>query len=270
MLTAADVETKTFSTALRGYDLDEVDDFLDEVVTTIKGLTEQIDEVKAGQVQPAAVITPAPAPGPEPEPEPITQAPPGPDEAAIGRAIIAAQAAADRLMEDAQSEASRIVDQAKGEAETLGAERDARRREAEAEMSALAARVASVRSELSVLAEEVGIKLDEMDAVIDEASEPPGDDMDAGDAAAQGDEGDHAGATDSEHEVGAEPGAPVHDLEEMLNGVASDLQLRSESNEPTDQWSPFEDSAATAEATSADETAPADEGAPPHNEDDEE
>jgi DivIVA domain-containing protein len=144
MLTTADVEQKTFSTALRGYDLDEVDDFLDEVVATIKGLTEQIDEAKAGQAQPA-VVTPAPAPAQESEPEPesVAQTPsPGPDEAAIGRAIIAAQAAADRLMEDAQSEASRIVDEAKGEAETLGAERDARRQEVESEISALAARVA--------------------------------------------------------------------------------------------------------------------------------
>ncbi|TDI37156.1 MAG: DivIVA domain-containing protein, partial [Acidobacteria bacterium] len=31
-MTPSDVEQKTFSTVLRGYDLDEVDDFLDDVI----------------------------------------------------------------------------------------------------------------------------------------------------------------------------------------------------------------------------------------------
>ena len=263
MLTAADVEQKTFSTALRGYDLDEVDDFLDEVVATIKGLTDQIDEAKAGQVRPAAVVTPAPAPEPEPAPEPITPAAPGPDEAAIGRAILAAQAAADRLMDEAQSEASRIVDEAKGEAETLSAERDAKRRETEAEISALAARVASVRAELSVLAGEVGVKLDEMDAVIDGASEP-GEDAASEEAPLQGDEGEDAGAGHSESMAEAEPGVPVHDLEEMLNGVASDLQLRNASPEPSEDWAPSDDEAPS------DDGAQSDDEAPSHHGDDEE
>mgnify|MGYP000417498112 CR=1 FL=1 len=35
-LTPIDVQQKTFGTALRGYDLDEVDDFLDEIVTSLK------------------------------------------------------------------------------------------------------------------------------------------------------------------------------------------------------------------------------------------
>lgn len=242
MLTTADVEQKTFSTALRGYDLDEVDDFLDEVVATIKGLTEQIDEAKAGQAQPAAVVTPALAPAPESEPEPesVAQTPsPGPDEAAIGRAIIAAQAAADRLMEDAQSEASRIVDEAKGEAETLGAERDARRQEVESEISALAARVASVRSELSVLAGEVSGKLDEMDAVIDGASEAPSEALDG--VAEEGVfQAEEPGMTGAEAGAEVQAGVPVHNLEEMLNGVASDLQLRDESGEPVGQGSASE------------------------------
>ena len=73
MLTAADVEQKTFSTALRGYDLDEVDDFLDEVVATLKELGQQLEEARAGRVETAAVITPAPAPEPEEE-QPAGQA----------------------------------------------------------------------------------------------------------------------------------------------------------------------------------------------------
>ena len=56
MLKPSDVEQKTFSTALRGYDLDEVDDFLDEVVATIRELNKQLDEAREGQ----AVSAPTP------------------------------------------------------------------------------------------------------------------------------------------------------------------------------------------------------------------
>ena len=41
-ITPADIEKKTFSTALRGYDLDEVDDFLDEMVVAVRGLEEEL------------------------------------------------------------------------------------------------------------------------------------------------------------------------------------------------------------------------------------
>ena len=40
MLTPSDVEQRTFGTALRGYDVGEVDEFLDEVVATLRRLQE--------------------------------------------------------------------------------------------------------------------------------------------------------------------------------------------------------------------------------------
>ena len=42
-LTPIDVQQKTFGTALRGYDLDEVDDFLDEVVTSLREYEEKLE-----------------------------------------------------------------------------------------------------------------------------------------------------------------------------------------------------------------------------------
>ena len=48
-LTPADVEGKTFGTALRGYDLDEVDDFLDDVVGTLRDLQDQVASARAAQ-----------------------------------------------------------------------------------------------------------------------------------------------------------------------------------------------------------------------------
>ena len=129
MLTTADVEQKTFSTALRGYDLDEVDDFLDEVVATIRELTDQIETAQQARPQAAAPVT-APEPDTEPEaadvPAPApTPAEPGPriDESAIGRALLAAQTAADQLLADAQAQATRIVSDAESAADTLQSEK---------------------------------------------------------------------------------------------------------------------------------------------------
>jgi len=92
LLTADDVLTKKFqATKFReGYDQDEVDDFLDEVVNTLRVVQGENDELKSklaaaerriaelsraeaaggGAAQPVAQSAPEPAPAPEPEPEP--------------------------------------------------------------------------------------------------------------------------------------------------------------------------------------------------------
>lgn len=250
MLTATDVEQKTFSTALRGYDLDEVDDFLDEVVATIRDLNEQLEAARSAQP------TPTVAPVPEPErTEPVAEAPPSLDESAIGRALVAAQTAADQLLEEARAQADQIVEGARGEADTLEAEKEARKAAAESEMAALAARVASIRSELSVLAGEVSEKLDEMDEVIEdgkpgggpgaggvgmhEAVSPAGgvdtSDGEAEDAGTSegGQASDEEVARDEETETGTTNG--TDHLDEILTGVATDLQL--ETDQPSDEES---------------------------------
>ena len=120
-LTPSDVEEKTFGTALRGYDLDEVDDFLDEVVSTIRELQDQLAEARASQPEPAAAPLVA-------------------DESAVGRALITAQETADSIVADAREESEKIIDDAKTEAETWVTERDARKAEADAEMAEIVRR----------------------------------------------------------------------------------------------------------------------------------
>ena len=254
MLSTADVEQKTFSTALRGYDLDEVDDFLDEIVATIRELTEQLEEARAaaeGAPFPAtqAAATPPPL-AVEPVEAPVEPPPPETpkpdiDESSIGRALVAAQAAADRLLEEAQSEAGKIVEDAQSEADSWTEQREAKRREAEAEISALASRVAAVRSELAALAGEVSEKLDDMDAVIETA------DVDGGlvdeTVTGGGVTAEEVSADESEHEdeTGLDDDESEHDdqdegtdeestpdnnsdhLDAILTGVATDLQLGS-------------------------------------------
>ncbi|HEX6299101.1 MAG TPA: DivIVA domain-containing protein [Acidimicrobiia bacterium] len=260
MLTAADVEQKTFSTALRGYDLDEVDEFLDEIVATIRTLNEQLEEARAADwasavgaptpaPEPAAIVEPETAIEPEPkletelEAEPMVEAPVRDiDESAIGRALIAAQTAADRLLDDARDEAGKIVEEAKSEADSWSAEREAKRREAEAEIARLTDRVASVRSELSVLAGEVAEKLDEMDSVLNEGTDTDvtsqGDGEEAEAVVEVGHEGEASpegwGYTDGEFTPDRDADAPsngVDHLDAMLTGVVNDLQLSSDDSE---------------------------------------
>lgn len=151
-LSPSDVEQRTFSTALRGYDLDEVDDFLDEVVATIRDLNDQIA---------------ARAEAPKPAREQVAVEPSShTDESAVGRALIAAQETADKIVAEAREEAERITAEARSEADTLVREKGRREAEAAAEMAKLADHVAGVRSQLAVLATTVADSLDEMDMVI--------------------------------------------------------------------------------------------------------
>jgi cell division initiation protein len=188
-MTPADIEKKTFSTALRGYDLDEVDDFLDEMVVAVRELEEELarakDRVARLENDPDAVAAAAAAP-----------TPPGPDESAVGRALIAAQAAADKMLEEARSEADRIVGGARSEANSFAQERDQKKAEVDAEMAEMTGLVAGVRNKLAVLATTVADKLDEMDAVVAGAHsggtlEPEND---TGTADSDGDESDDASA----------------------------------------------------------------------------
>lgn len=268
MLSPADVEQKTFSTALRGYDLDEVDDFLDEIVATFKELNQQLEAARAARDEEAiAPAAPASVAEPEPEPDQEPEPPAAPreelDESAIGRALVAAQNAADQLLEEAQSQADQILEEAKDQADSFAAERDAKKREVEAEIAALSARVSSVRSELSALAGEVAGKLDDMDQILNDAAgetdtgpamdedeeadmpdavsvvdsvsdnldseDTPGDldSEDTSDALDSDGTSDDPGDTSGAGEGDPESGGSDH-LDEILTGVTNDLRLDSD------------------------------------------
>ncbi len=151
-LTPAEIEQTTFSTALRGYDLNEVDDFLDRVVASMKELEEDLAEARSRHAEAGQ-----------------GEATPSQDASVVGRALVAAQQAADKMIEDASAEAVEILEQARTAADSIESARDARRAEAEAEMELLGQRVAEVRTQLAVLATDVADRLDEMDAAVNGA-----------------------------------------------------------------------------------------------------
>jgi len=149
-LTPEDVRNKRFTPVrLReGYDMGEVDQFLDEVEAELERLTVENEELRAkvaaastGEatgiipaVTPSAPVAevvrePEPVRLPEPEPEPALLTPvpapaaPAPTigdaAAAAARLLEIASANADQLMEQAKEEADRIVGEARAKAERI-------------------------------------------------------------------------------------------------------------------------------------------------------
>ncbi len=146
-LTPEDVSNKRFTPVrLReGYDMGEVDQFLDEVEAELARLTKENDDLRsklsAAQTgAPIPVTPPVPAPEPvvekKPEPEPVVAAPvpaAGGIETirvetvadasnAAARLLEIATRNADELVEDAKNEADKIVGEARTKAERLEAE----------------------------------------------------------------------------------------------------------------------------------------------------
>ncbi|WP_454050392.1 DivIVA domain-containing protein [Cellulomonas sp. Marseille-Q8402] len=151
LLTADDVLNKKFqATKFReGYDQDEVDDFLDEVVNTLRETQNENEELKAklaaaerriaelsrqgAQAAPAPkpeAEKPAPAPTPAPvpaaaapAPAPVVSAPVAPQrqsepESATGMLALA-QKLHDDYVRSGQEEGDRIVNEAKGQAQRI-------------------------------------------------------------------------------------------------------------------------------------------------------
>ena len=157
-LTPEDVSNKRFTPVrLReGYDMGEVDQFLDEVEAELGRLTKENDDLRAklsaAQSGDATVAAPPPTPEPEKAPEPKPE-PPKPEPKAqpaataessvetirvetvpeasnaAARLLEIATRNADELVEEAKNEADRIVGEARTKAERLDSETAERRQQ---------------------------------------------------------------------------------------------------------------------------------------------
>jgi cell division initiation protein len=152
-LTPNDVEQKAFTQALRGYQMDEVDDFLDEIVTTLRSYDQRLRDA---QDKIRALETDA-----------VNR---GGDETTISRAILVAQRSADALLAEARVDAERIKHTAIAETESLSAERDVERNRLMADIEGMRNRVSGLRDAVTVLASVVGGQVSEMEAEIADAA----------------------------------------------------------------------------------------------------
>lgn len=139
-LTAADIQNVSFSIDRKGYDVDEVDVFLEHVADEIAAMTNQIADLEA-QLEDAQAAAAA-APAVEPAPAPVVAADgalsadaaelqariadleaqlaeKSANDAAISQALIVAQRSADDIMSNARAEASGIIKDADEEADRI-------------------------------------------------------------------------------------------------------------------------------------------------------
>ena len=159
-LTPIDIQQKTFGPELRGYNMDEVDDFLDDVVVALKDYDQRLrdaeDRIRALEAELSTR---------------------GEDESAISRALVAAQKQADSLVADARVEAEKIRADAEGEADELRADRDAEKMSLTKDIARMRATVADMKRRIVELATAVSSDLDEMDVAAAEAASGIGSDL---------------------------------------------------------------------------------------------
>lgn len=162
-LTPIDIQQKTFGTALRGYDLDEVDEFLDEVVSTLRDQESALAEAR----QRIFVLE-----------EEISRK--GDVEGEIARVLVAAQRTADGLLDEARAEAERLLEEARldaermiaeaeNRAETLAGERDEEAARVEADIEAFRANLAVLREAVSAIAARASGEADAIEEAIADA-----------------------------------------------------------------------------------------------------
>lgn len=174
-LTPEEVQNKEFTTVrLReGYDMQEVDDFLDEVETELSRLYRENDELreKLGAVTRGGSAAGSAAPVVEAPVEPVREAPTPPPSAgfapgggggaqpsdAAAKVLALAQKTADELVADAKSEAERLLSDARSRSEQMDSETRAKTSKLEAEARQ---RAESIESEVQARRSEVFGKLD--------------------------------------------------------------------------------------------------------------
>lgn len=137
-LTPVDVQQKTFGTALRGYNLDEVDDFLDEVVTTLASYEQRLKEAQERVDALEKEVTDR-----------------GDAESAISRALVAAQRSADAIVAEAETKAETVLAEAQAESGEIRRRREREEQDLVSEVTRMRELVNDLRRDVRRLAASV-------------------------------------------------------------------------------------------------------------------
>lgn len=146
-LSPVDVEQKAFTQALRGYQMDEVDDFLDEVVAALRSYEQRL---KDSQEKIRAL-----------EADVATR---GGDEGAISRAFVAAQRSADAMVAEAEAEADKIRQRAIAETDELSSKRDAERSRVLSEIAGIRERMVALQVRLTELTGAIASEMNDINS----------------------------------------------------------------------------------------------------------
>lgn len=110
------IEEKEFKTKVRGYDPEEVDEFLDEIVDEMEAMQNEIRELRSrAATQPTAAVRPAPV---QIAPVQATAAP-SYQEDNLRNILVTAQRVSDEAIADAQKRSQEMLDKARSQAEGI-------------------------------------------------------------------------------------------------------------------------------------------------------
>ena len=167
-ITVKDIREKDFTKQVRGYSVDEVDDFLDEIASQMEML---IRENRALNLKLSEQSAAAPAPAAEPAPAPAAPAEPARDDTAYFRnlettlrdTLVSANRVAEDTVNEAKKKAEALVAEAQEQAESIVADAKAEGSQLQAENDLLRSSMASYRENfLRIVKEQLGVlKADE-------------------------------------------------------------------------------------------------------------
>ena len=164
-ITIKDIHEKEFTKQVRGYNTDEVDDFLDELADQMEAMIKENRELSA-QIEELKNAAPAPAPEPAPQAAPQAAAAPLMDEpqyfknleTTLRETLINAQRLADETVAEARKKANTLLASAEEQAAAITAGAKAEAETARAESAELKAGAEDYRSRfLHLLQEQAGL-----------------------------------------------------------------------------------------------------------------
>lgn len=142
------IEEKEFQTVARGYDPEEVDEFLDEIVDEMEAMLDEIDDLRAAQEERPQQQENLPAPAPTPAPRSDIQ------EESIRNMLLNAQRVSDDTIADAKKRAQEILLKANQQAEAIVSDARTEQQQLVAEMDTLKAAARDYRERFKRLIED--------------------------------------------------------------------------------------------------------------------
>ena len=151
-LNPLDIQQKTFRVALKGYAEDEVDEFLDEVVMTIREYEQMLVDARGDTETLQARLDEN-----------------RDTEASLSKTLLVAQRAADQITEEARRESERVMSDARADASRLSVEHGREKNQLIDELDRLREIVRDVKARLADISSDVSTRMDpvlnEMDSL---------------------------------------------------------------------------------------------------------
>jgi cell division initiation protein len=154
-LSAIDIEQKTFRVALRGYAEEEVDAFLDEIISTVRSLEQQLQESRSRAIDLESRVS-----GSRDTEDRLT------------RTLVLAQKTADEVVREARYEAQQILSQARLDASEIESEHAGKKERLGSEVQSLQNAVTELRAHVRGLTDRLLQQVEETESAMSDVVPP--------------------------------------------------------------------------------------------------